>query len=131
MAQATPSGPATILVIDDEVHLRRVLSDVLLSFGHRVDEARDGAEAMGKLGAGTYDLVMLDLRLPDVDGRVVWQWITERRSDLVNRVVFMTGDTMSEETQAFLQGTGRLVVSKPLSYDRVRAVIGEVAALRG
>ena len=130
-AEPTANRPAAILVIDDEAHLRRVLSDVLVSFGHRVDEARDGAEALRKLDGGAYDLVMLDLRLPDVDGRVVWQWITERRSDLVNRLVFMTGDTMSEETETFLRGTRRPVVSKPLSYDRVRAVIDEVAAVSG
>jgi hypothetical protein len=38
----------------------------------------------------------------------------------------MTGDTMSAETQTFLQGSGRPVLTKPLSIDRVRAIVDEV-----
>ena len=116
-----------VLLIDDEAHLRRVLSEVLVSLGHRVDEVSDGATAMQKLEGGDYDLVLLDLRLPDIDGRVIWQWINEKYAGLVRRVAFMTGDTMSEDTQHFLEETGRPVLSKPLSIARVRAVIDEVA----
>ena len=122
----TSAEPATVLIIDDEEHLRRVLAEVLTSLGHRVDEAADGATAMQKLEAD-YDLVLLDLRLPDIDGRVVWEWVNERRPALVRRVAFMTGDTMSEETQHFLEETGRPVVSKPLSIARVREVLDEIA----
>jgi hypothetical protein len=64
-----------------------------------------------------------------VDGRVIWQWLNERGSALVHRLAFMTGDTMSVETQQFLEGSGRPVLSKPLSIARVRAVIDEVAAV--
>ena len=45
---------------------------------------------------------------------------------LANRVVFMTGDTMSVETQRFLTDTGRPVLTKPLSIDRVRAVVEDM-----
>jgi two-component system NtrC family sensor kinase len=121
------ASPATVLIIDDEEHLRRVLAEVLTSLGHHVDEAADGTTAKQKLEAGDYDLVLLDLRLPDVDGRVVWEWLKAQRPALVRRVAFMTGDTMSEETQHFLEETGRPVVSKPLSIARVREVIDEIA----
>jgi two-component system NtrC family sensor kinase len=127
----TPARQARVLVVDDEDRLRAILTDVLNSLGHRVDDAATGTQAMAKLTAGGYDLVMLDLRLPDVDGRGVWQWINERRRDMAARVVFMTGDTMSAETQQFLSDTGRPVLTKPLSIDRVRAVLDEVLAARG
>jgi two-component system NtrC family sensor kinase len=125
------SRQASVLVVDDEDRLRSILTDVLTSLGHRVDEAANGTQAMEKLAAGDYDLVMLDLRLPDVDGRAVWQWIGERRAALTGRVVFMTGDTMSAETQRFLSDSGRPVLTKPLSIDRVRAVLDDMLALRG
>jgi signal transduction histidine kinase len=125
----TVAREVSILIIDDEEHLRRVLAEVLLSLGHRVDEAPDGTTGMQKLEGGDYDVVLLDLRLPDVDGRVIWQWLNERGSALVHRLAFMTGDTMSVETQQFLEGSGRPVLSKPLSIARVRAVIDEVAAV--
>jgi DNA-binding response OmpR family regulator len=96
-----------------------------------VDEAASGTEAMEKLAARSYDLVALDLRLPDVDGRAVWQWIRANRAGVAGRVVFMTGDTMSVETQRFLQESGRPYLTKPLSIDRVRTVVDEVLAVKG
>jgi signal transduction histidine kinase len=128
-APRAASRQASVLVVDDEDRLRSILTDVLTSLGHRVDEAANGTQAMEKLAAGDYDLVMLDLRLPDVDGRAVWQWIGERRAALAGRVVFMTGDTMSAETQQFLSDSGRPVLTKSLSIDRVRAVVDDVLAL--
>ncbi len=127
----TPSNaprPASVLVVDDEERLRTILNDVLTSLGHRVEEAASGTQAMEKLTGGAYDLVMLDLRLPDVDGRSVWQWIGERRGTLSGRVVFMTGDTMSAETQRFLHDSGRPVLTKPLTIDRVRVVVDDILA---
>jgi two-component system NtrC family sensor kinase len=124
---ATPR-PASVLVVDDEERLRTILNDVLTSLGHRVEEAASGTQAMEKLTGGAYDLVMLDLRLPDVDGRAVWQWIGERRGTLSGRVVFMTGDTMSAETQRFLHDSGRPVLTKPLTIDRVRVVVDDILA---
>src|SRR5262249_55504272 len=89
----------------------------------RAERRADGAPAMARLDAAEYDLVLLDLRLPDVDGRAVWEWIGEKHAAHVRRVAFMTGDTMSEDTQRFLESTGRPVLSKPLSIARVRAVL--------
>ena len=117
---------ATVLVVDDEDRLRAILTDVLKTLGHRVEPAGSGTQAIEKLSMGGYDLVMLDLRLPDVDGRGVWEWIAEHRPASASRVVFMTGDTMTGETQQFLSSTGRPVVTKPLTIDRVRAVVDEV-----
>ena len=117
----------SVLLIDDEGHLRAILAEVLVSLGHRVDEAADGRTGMRKLEEGDYDVVLLDLRLPDIDGRALWAWLQERHPVLVSRVAFTTGDTMTEETQHFLAETGRPVLSKPLSIARVRAVIEEVA----
>ena len=132
-AVAAPAGRsgrrASVLVVDDEDRLRAILTDVLNTLGHRVEPAGSGVQAIEKLTARGYDLVMLDLRLPDVDGRGVWQWINEHRPASAGRVVFMTGDTMSGETQQFLNHTGRPVVMKPLTIDRVRAVVDEVLAV--
>jgi signal transduction histidine kinase/ActR/RegA family two-component response regulator len=124
--QAPAARVASVLVVDDELRLRTALNDVLTSLGHRVEEAASGSQAIEKLTAGAYDLVMLDLRLPDVDGRAVWQWIGERRAALSGRVVFMTGDTMSAETQRFLNDSGRPVLMKPLTIDRVRVVVDDI-----
>jgi len=60
--------PATILVVDDEVAIRRLLRNTLEQAGHRVVEARDGREALAQAAAEHPDAVLLDLGLPDRDG---------------------------------------------------------------
>lgn len=60
--------PATILVVDDEVAIRRLLRNTLEQAGHRVVEARDGRDALAHAAAEHPDAVLLDLGLPDRDG---------------------------------------------------------------
>ena len=119
--------PDQILVVEDDSNLAFVLCETLRLRGYRAEAVGTLAALRERLTAAPYDLVLLDLRLPDIDGRVVWEWVNERRPALVRRVAFMTGDTMSEETQHFLEETGRPVVSKPLSIARVREVLDEIA----
>jgi len=122
---------ARVLVVDHEERLRSILTEVLGSLGHQVEQAPNGAVAKEKLGSFRYDLVMLDLRLPDIGGTEVWQWLLQHDSALASRVVFMTGEPMSGPTQGFLADTGRPVLTKPLTIDRVRAVVDEVMSATG
>ncbi|HYE93775.1 MAG TPA: GAF domain-containing protein [Terriglobales bacterium] len=127
-ARGASAARARVLVVDDEDRLRGILVEVLTSLGHQVDEAPSGIQAIERLRAGAYELVMLDLRLPDVDGRGVWEWVRTHTPERAARVVFMTGDTMSGDTQRFLAESGRPVLTKPLSIDRVRAIVDEILA---
>jgi signal transduction histidine kinase/ActR/RegA family two-component response regulator len=127
-APAAPAWRARILVIEDEASLRAILTEVLTGLGHHVDEAATGQAAMKRLEQDTYDLVTLDLKLPDTDGKDVWNWIRARDPALVSRVMFMTGDTMSVETQKFLQEAGRPVLSKPLAIDEITRMVNAMLA---
>jgi two-component system NtrC family sensor kinase len=69
---------------------------------------------------------MLDLRLPDVDGQAVWERALAPDPQLAGRVVFMTGDIMSAETQGFLDHTARPFLLKPFTMEDVGRVISEV-----
>lgn len=64
----TPAHPARILVVDDTDFNREVMTRILERDGHAVETAEDGREALDKLQAGTYDLVLLDVMMPNVDG---------------------------------------------------------------
>ena len=57
-----------ILVVDDEADIRESLSILLSSAGYRVDSAENGKEGVHSIGAGSYDLVLLDLMMPDISG---------------------------------------------------------------
>ena len=64
----TPSHPARILVVDDTDFNREVMTRILERDGYLVETAEDGREALDKLQAGTYDMVLLDVMMPHVDG---------------------------------------------------------------
>ena len=119
-----------ILVIEDETALRAILLEVLTGLGHTVDEAATGEAGMQHLDRQSYDVIALDLKLPDIDGKVIWRWLHSRHPDVAARVVFMTGDTLSPETQTFLQEAGCPVLSKPLAIDQIAHVVDQLLARR-
>jgi signal transduction histidine kinase/CheY-like chemotaxis protein len=121
---ARASRGARILVIEDEAPLRSILLEVLGGLGYKVDEAATGEAAMHRLEGETYDLIALDLKLPDIDGRTIWRWLQSRHPDLATRVVFMTGDTLSPETNAFLEEAGCPVLTKPLAIEQIARTVG-------
>jgi len=94
--------------------------------GHRPVAAATGHAAMESLARDTYDVVMLDLRLPDVDGKAVWQWIARHRPALADRVVFMTGDMLTSSSNRFLQEAGRPVLPKPVAMDELNRMVDTV-----
>jgi signal transduction histidine kinase/CheY-like chemotaxis protein len=132
-APVEPAGPprrARILVVEDETPLRSILTEIFIGLGHEVDEAGTGQAAYEHLERHGYDIVTLDLKLPDIDGKVIWQWICARNPDLAGRVIFMTGDTLNEETQSFLREAGRPTLNKPLAIDQIARVVDTILATR-
>jgi DNA-binding response OmpR family regulator len=117
---------ADVLVVEDEAALRSVFVEVLTIKGHRPTAAATGYAAMDLLVRESYDVVVLDLKLPDVDGKAVWQWITRHRPALAERVVFMTGDTLSPGSHQFLKEVGRPVLPKPVSMEQLAQMVDTV-----
>src|SRR5437867_3308028 len=66
-----PVGTAAILVVDDESISRYMLSQLVTHLGHRVAVAEDGRQALEKLQAENFELVLLDMRMPEMDGDAV------------------------------------------------------------
>lgn len=126
-AQALPVvGSGDVLVVEDEESLRELVTEVIHGLGHQVVEATTGHEALARLQERPYDLIVLDLRLPDVDGQAVWQRALAPDPRLASRVVFMTGDIMSAETHGFLDQAGRPFLIKPFTMEEVGRVVSEV-----
>src|SRR3954451_1683004 len=76
-----PGGAARVLVIDDEPDIRRFISRALLGHGFEVDCAPDGERGLALAQTGRYQLVLLDLLLPDANGVSVLKAITAARPD--------------------------------------------------
>ena len=116
---------AHILVIDDEEPVVTLMSEILMMDGHRVTPAFNGAEAIALLNVGDYDLILSDVRMPAVGGPTFFEILQTTRPDLLPKVVFVTGDTMSSSTQQFLQRAARPVLAKPFDPERLRTMVAD------
>src|SRR5215813_14985990 len=93
---------ATILVIDDEPSVVSVLARLLQRDGYRVETARNGRDALVALQGQRYDVILCDLRMPELDGRALYAHLRYRAPTLCRRVIFLTGDSRAPDHQAFL-----------------------------
>jgi CheY-like chemotaxis protein len=78
------------------------------------------------LAVGGYDLILSDIRMPELDGPSLY-WELERRAPLLlRRMIFLTGDTLSPGTREFLETTGAPCLSKPFALNDVREIVQRV-----
>jgi len=112
---------ARILVIDDDEGIRRVLSTVLEDAGHLVDTAKDGGDAVQRAATTTYDLALIDIRLPDMDGTKLLTKMTDTIPRMVKIIV--TGyPTLQNAVQAVKKGADGYI-TKPVDMDRLLETI--------
>ena len=112
-----------ILSVEDEPSIRQVCHRALTSQGYQVDFAQNGVAAESMLMKGTYDLLLVDIKTPVMDGKQLYSYIKKRYPELADRVIFTTGDVASDDTQSFLEREGRPFLLKPFSPDELRALV--------
>lgn len=134
VADAAEVTSGRVLAVDDEPHTRELIRAALSRHGYRVDVARNSHEALVLMEETPYQCLILDLRMPGMNGEDLFGIIRRDRPDLAERVVFMTGDTMSPRTRDFLTGTGRSWLNKPVQLSELAsevALVCETAGVNG
>jgi PAS domain S-box-containing protein len=119
-----PAGPPSrrILLVEDEASVAQTLAELFVIEGHEVDTARDGREALDRMAAGTYDVIVSDVQMPGLDGPGLYREVERRWPDRAARFVFLSGDTVGPEAAAFLEATGALTLTKPLALEEIRGL---------
>jgi two-component system NtrC family sensor kinase len=123
---ATPAPAGAILLIDDEPGIAQGLRRLLQRSGHDVTLAANGHEGLAALSERAYDVVLCDMRMPDLDGPGFYRALERHHPHLRSRVIFLTGDVLSAEGQVFFAQSGRPRVIKPFKAAEVRRVIQQV-----
>ncbi len=112
----TGARRACILVVDDEPLVAALMADALeLVEGYEVETAKNGREALEKIAARSYDAILSDLRMPELDGVGLYRELKERHQSLLLRLAFVSGTTEPPEYASFLERTGATVLSKPFA----------------
>jgi DNA-binding NtrC family response regulator len=121
--EMTKSGQARILVIDDDESVRKSLETVLREEGYLVDVAENGREAIRKSKANFYNLALVDLRLPDMDGI---ELLTEMRETVPKLVkIIITGYPSLESAIQAVNRATDAYLTKPYTMENLLRTIRE------
>jgi two-component system, NtrC family, sensor kinase len=112
-----------ILVVDDEKYILDFFVEVFEMFPVQVDTAGDGRAAMEKMRLNDYDLIITDFKMPHMSGKELYGWIKDNRSSLAERIIFVTGDTVSTETRSFFEQNRNRFLAKPFKIEDVKEAI--------
>ena len=114
-----------ILVVEDEPQIRQLLEDVLGGVGHDVETAPDGRIALDLLDREKYDLIISDVKMPEISGPDFYAALKRKGAGLEHRLIFITGDLMNPETLQFVESTGRAWLGKPFDIDAITRTISD------
>lgn len=128
--QFEPTG-ARILVVDDEQVLAELLAELLAALGHEAVTCCSALRALELMEVEEFDLILSDFRMPIMNGREFFERVTKTRPELAKRIVFLTGDVVTPETRAFMEGTGNPHLPKPFRLDSVGRVVAETMRKNG
>jgi CheY-like chemotaxis protein len=119
MSSKTPS----ILIVDDEVDTCRNLSDILADLGYHVDTAHDGLAALALVRQRPYDVALLDLKMPGMNGLELYHAIKKQRADTVAIVV--TAYASSETAEKALAAGAWQLLPKPVDLPRLLGLVDQ------
>lgn len=108
------------LVVDDDAGVRRSLARLLRQLGYEVVDAASGEEAMGLLERGPFEVVLLDFRMPGLDGASTWSRIRERLGEEHPMGILVSA---SVEGAAIAAKHGMRWLAKPFGLDELRGVL--------
>ena len=123
--EAPGSSRKRILVVEDEPAISEFCARTLTEEGFEVDIAANGIAAQSLLKQGEYTLCLIDIKMPGMDGKRLYQYIMEKYPEMANGVVFTTGDVIGGDTQRFLEQSRRPCLPKPFTPDELLTMVKE------
>ncbi|MES2260206.1 MAG: ATP-binding protein [Pseudomonadota bacterium] len=113
----------TILVVDDQGDCRELLRSLLAPLGFCVSDARDGAAAAVAIAAAQPDLVLMDWRMPVMDGLELTRWVRAQPGLRQPRIVMLTASAFEEERRQALAAGADDFLRKPIEQDKLYAIL--------
>lgn len=124
---SSPAVMARVVVVDDDDYVREVTEMALAGAGHSVRATAKGLEALRWLEEQPWDLLILDLRMPEIDGPTLYREVLARWPTAASRVLFVSGlaEMQHDDTVKTLNVP---VLLKPFTLDALRAAVTRVLA---
>jgi DNA-binding NtrC family response regulator len=113
-------------VIDDEAWILELAAELLRAEGHAVETAAGGQQAMALLAKRKFDAIVSDWKMPGLNGIRLYEYLQETDAATARRVLFMTGDVVSDTFQEFLRRNELTCLSKPFATAEFRAAVARI-----
>ncbi len=110
-------------MVEDEPAIGNMCQRVLTREGLEVNIAVNGRVAQDMIEERQYDICLIDIRTPKMNGTELYKWLQKKYPQLANQVVFTTGSLLDEKTMAFIEQSGRPFLPKPFTPDELIAVV--------
>ena len=123
--QTSAGETKRILVVEDEPAISQICRRVLTRDGFEVDTAINGEVAQEMLGEKAYTLILMDIRMPVMSGKEFYRILENQYPQLVDRVIFASGDVIGGETKSFMEKSGRPFLPKPFTPDELKTIVRE------
>jgi DNA-binding response OmpR family regulator len=117
-----------VLVVEDNPDMRSVLALAMERWGFQVVEARNGREAMRRVGATDFDLMVVNMVMPVMDGFEFVRRIRLRKKSEKTPILAVTGLDTPEHRDRCLQAGCNDYLAKPFSFDQLKAKIQTLLA---
>ncbi len=114
-----------VLVVDDEPVIAHLMADTLRRQGFRVHLHTDSRRALEDVARHDYDLLICDVRMPDLDGPAFYRLLQQRHPQLLHRLLFTTGDTLARDTARFLEEVQLPCLAKPFHVEELLTAVDE------
>ena len=117
-----------VLIVDDEPNIVMSLEFLMRKNGYQVGIARNGTEALAAIDQTAFDLILLDIMMPDVDGLQVCRQLRQRPDRAGTKVIFLSAKSRAADVQKGYEVGADLYIPKPFSTRQLMAKVRELLA---
>ena len=119
-------APLRILVVDDETSLLDSIVEQMTRLGHAAEGHSDARQAIDTVMTDAYDIILTDIRMPELDGPAFYAEVITQKPQLSDRFIFITGDSLNHRASEFIKSTNSLCIEKPFRISDLNEAIAEV-----
>ncbi len=124
-APASPISPKELLIVDDNPINLALASELTRLWGHHPQQASNAEEAMALFRNAHFDLILLDIQMPEIDGIRLMQMMREFNPDLTTPIVAITANVLDEEKNRLLKLGFDAFISKPIDENTLKSLLDE------
>lgn len=115
-----------VLIVDDEPMICQVLSRMLEDKGYETEKVDDAEKAIEMIKSHDFDIILVDIRMPEINGYEFYNHIRATENQLANRIIFITGDVMNTDTIEFIENNNVPFLAKPFSQEKLYEAINHI-----